>query len=148
MKNNGTVDKFIGDAIMAFWGAPLPNPDQAYQAAQAVKRMAARLGKLNQKWEAGGAPPFSIGIGVSMGDVVVGNLGSEQRFDYTIIGDEVNFSSRLEGLNKSYGTTCIIGKTAADALAKYPDMVVRELDLVMVKGKKEPTIIYELIGRK
>jgi len=148
LNERGLVDKYIGDAIMAFWGAPLQNDRMAYQSARVVIKMVERLAELNKAWEEEGTPLFHIGIGLSQGEVIVGNLGSEQRFDYTIIGDEVNFSARLEGLNKPYGTTCIIGENIKKKLEEHPDIVIRELDLVMVKGKKEPKKIFELITKE
>ncbi len=144
----GLVDKYIGDAVMAFWGAPLDNNMQGEHAAFAAIDQMRKLEELNKKWEADGLPRFDIGIGLSTGNVVVGNMGSEKRFNYTIIGDEVNFASRLEGLNKTYGTSCIISESTKKEIEKNPSFKIRELDLVTVKGKKEPKLIFELITKE
>lgn len=144
----GLVDKYIGDAVMAFWGAPLDNDMQGEHAALAALEQMRTLEKLNKKWQAEGLARFDIGIGLSTGKVVVGNMGSEKRFNYTIIGDEVNFASRLEGLNKTYGTSCIISEATKKEIEKNPTFRIRELDLVTVKGKKEPKLIFELITKE
>ena len=145
MQHQGLVDKYIGDAVMAFWGAPLQNERHAILACESVLTMMESLRKLNQKWESEGRPPFAIGVGVSTGDVVVGNMGSKRRFNYSIIGDEVNFAARIEGLTKQYGVGCIIGQGTYEAIKHVPQFVTRELDDVMVKGKLKPRRIYELI---
>lgn len=145
MDNKGLVDKYIGDAIMAFWGAPIPNESQASDACMTALVMSASLKSLNIKWKELGVPPIGIGIGLNTGDVIVGNMGSNKRFNYTIMGDEVNFGSRLEGLNKIYGTECIISKETWNAVKDDKRFIIRELDNIMVKGKKEPKMIYELI---
>jgi adenylate cyclase len=144
LENRGLVDKYIGDAIMAFWGAPLPNTTQIEDAARGARAMHERLQALNRGWQARGIPRVAIGMGISTGDVIVGNMGSRNRFNYTLMGDEVNFASRLEGLTKSYGVSCIVGEHTARELEKLGTWTVRELDLVTVKGKKEPRRIYEL----
>ena len=140
----GLVDKYIGDAIMAFWGAPLPNSLQEVAACRGALAMIRALGSLNAGLGKRDIKPIRIGIGISTGEVVVGNMGSSKRFNYTVMGDEVNFASRLEGLTKAYGISCIIGERTASALTDDPTFTVRELDLVIVKGKKEPRTIYEL----
>ncbi len=147
MQRRGLVDKYIGDAIMAFWGAPLPNRDQASDACRAVLEMSRRLRELNIDWQKENIPLIEIGVGINTGEVIVGNMGSRNRFNYTIMGDEVNFCSRLEGLNKAYGTECLISESTQKEIAKEQDLVVRELDLVMVKGKKEPKLIFELVTK-
>jgi adenylate cyclase len=147
MENKGLVDKYIGDAIMAFWGAPLENPSQAKDACRAALKMSAALKELNIKWQAEGLPSIGIGIGINTGEMIVGNMGSERRFNYTIMGDEVNFGSRLEGLNKAYGTECIISEETKKEIENDSEFLVRELDNVMVKGKQEPKRIYELITK-
>jgi adenylate cyclase len=148
MQHKGLVDKYIGDAVMAFWGAPLPNEQHAVMACESVIAMTKALAILNQKWESEGRPAFAIGVGVSTGEVVVGNIGSKRRFNYSIIGDEVNFSARIEGLTKQYGVECIIGETTYEAIKDVPHLFTRELDDVMVKGKLVPRRIYELITTK
>ncbi len=145
MDNRGLVDKYIGDAIMAFWGAPVAHPDTERDAAHAVLAMAARLTELNVFWEARGLPQLRIGVGLNAGEVVVGNMGSERRFNYTIMGDEVNFGSRLESLTTTYGVMCLVSSSVAEAIANEKDMRTREVDLIVVKGKQEPRRIFELI---
>ncbi|MEN9649491.1 MAG: hypothetical protein RL094_458 [Candidatus Parcubacteria bacterium] len=145
MEHRGLVDKYIGDAIMAFWGAPIANESQAADACLTALAMSAQLKSLNAAWKAAGVPEIGIGIGLNTGEVIVGNMGSEKRFNYTIMGDEVNFGSRLEGLNKMYGTECILSEETKKAVEGDSRFVIRELDTVMVKGKKEPKNIYELI---
>jgi adenylate cyclase len=140
----GTLDKYIGDAIMAFWGAPLPQPDHPERACRAALEMLQVLAQLQTRWAAQGRPRLDIGIGISTGPTLVGNMGSARRFNYTIMGDNVNLASRLEALNKAYGTRLIIGEKTCQAVRDK--MVVRELDLIRVKGKKTPVKIYELLG--
>lgn len=147
-RHGGTLDKFIGDAVMAFWGAPVPTPDHARRAADAALDMLRELDRLNERWAAGGAPAqLRIGIGLNTGEAIVGNIGSlTRKLDYTAIGDTVNLASRLEGLNKEYGTTIIIGEGTRAALPDDYDL--RPIDSVQVKGKEKPVQIYELRGRK
>lgn len=144
MKHNGLVDKYIGDAVMAFWGAPLDNPNQADDACLAAKEMLEKLHELNQDWSKRGLPKIGIRIGLNSGEVIVGNMGSSKRFNYTIIGDEVNFASRLEGINNFYGTHCAISENIIKSV-KSKEFVFRELDIIRVKGKSEPRKIFELI---
>lgn len=145
MKRRGLVDKYIGDAVMAFWGAPLENKNHAVDACESVLVMMKSLNKLNERWRQEGRPEFKIGVGISTGDVVVGNMGSKRRFNYSIIGDEVNFSARIEGLTKQYGVECLIGESTYKAIKNISHLRTRELDDVMVKGKVEPRRIYELV---
>ncbi len=143
-KNGGTVDKYIGDAVMAIYGAPLELPQHADHACFTALDMVTTLRELCQQWTSRGWPCIQIGIGVNSGPMTVGNLGSERLFDYTVIGDHVNLASRLEGLNKYYGTNILLsGYTAA--LLQDP-FILREVDKVKVKGKKAPVVIYELMG--
>jgi adenylate cyclase len=146
MHSKGFVDKYIGDAVMAFWGAPGENKFHAKDACNAALHMHEHLMNLNKSWKEKGFPHLSIGIGINTGNMVVGNIGSSRRFNYTIIGDEVNLGSRLEGLNKIYGTECIISESTY-AEIKNENFTVRELDYVTVKGKTEPKKIFELITR-
>jgi adenylate cyclase len=145
-KYEGLLDKYMGDAIMAVFGAPLDQPDHAVRACRTALGMMEELKRLQKKWAEEEKPVLNIGVGVNTGDMVVGNMGSEMRFDYTVMGDSVNLGSRLEGINKEYGTNIIISeftyKAAKDVL------FCRELDSVRVKGKKLPVSIYELIGEK
>ncbi len=145
MERKGLVDKYIGDAVMAFWGAPLSDELHAQNACESAVGMMRALDMLNERWKEENKPPFKIGIGISTGEVVVGNMGSRRRFNYSIIGDEVNFSARIEGLTKQYGVYCLIGQTTYEAIKGLSHLPTRELDDVMVKGKIEPRRIYELI---
>jgi adenylate cyclase len=145
-RSGGTVDKYIGDAIMAFWGAPNADEDHAFHACEAALENRARLEKLNEKWVSEGRPRFDARAALNTGEVIVGNLGTGSKLDYTVIGDSVNLASRLEGLNKRYGTSLMISE---DTLALVKDrVVVRPLDRVSVKGKSQSVAIYELIGKR
>ena len=108
LNDQGLVDKYMGDAIMAFWGAPLDQPNHPEMACESSLEMIAKLKELQTKWKNEDKPIFDIGIGINSGDAIVGNMGSSQRFDYTAIGDNVNLASRMEGLNKIYGTNILI----------------------------------------
>ncbi len=141
MAHGGMVDKFIGDAIMAVWGAPVADGQHADKAVRAALAMRDRLAELRPQWEAQGLPRIAIGVGINSGVVSAGNFGSRQRFDYTVIGDEVNLASRLEGANKAYGTTVIISEQTRERISA--PLVCRFLDLVRVKGKHRPVRIYE-----
>jgi adenylate cyclase len=142
----GTLDKYEGDAIMAFWGAPLPQPDHAKNACLAALENQKKLAELREKWIQQGLPPLRVRIGIHTGEVVAGNMGSESRFDYTVMGDNVNLASRLEGINKQYETYLLISESTRNALGD--DFVCRELDLIRVKGKEKPVKIFELVGKK
>ena len=141
----GTVDKFIGDSIMAIFGAPTPQPNHAERAVRTALEMKRLLQEFNQNRLRLGKEPIRVGVGINTGSVVVGNIGSVQRLEYTAIGDAVNLASRLEGINKQYGTEIIISEYTRRQLPD--DVIARELDDVRVKGKHEPVRIYELIGR-
>jgi adenylate cyclase len=145
-EHQGTLDKYIGDAIMAFWGAPQEQPDHALRACHAALAMLEELARLQAGWRAQGLPFIDIGIGLNTGSMSVGFVGSQDRFyNYTILGDAVNLASRLEGANKEYGTRIIIGpETCRQVRAQ---VVVRQLDLVRVKGKHAPVEIFELLAR-
>ncbi len=145
MDYKGTLDKYMGDAIMAFFGAPLPQEDHAVRACKTALDMMAKLREMRIQWKTQGYPFLDIGIGINSGEVVVGNMGSHSRFDYTIIGDQVNLASRLEGVNKLYGTNIVLSENTYKLIKDHP-FVVRELDRITVKGKIEPVTIYELIG--
>jgi adenylate cyclase len=144
--HDGTLDKFIGDAVMAFWNAPMEQPDHARRACQAALDMIRRLRVLQAGWKQRRLPALDIGIGVNTGPMVVGNTGSSSRLAYTVLGDTVNVASRLEGLSKEYGCRLVIGEgtraAAADAFA------YRFLDLVAVKGRAEPLAVYEVVERR
>src|SRR5206468_2916655 len=130
--HQGTLDKFIGDAVMAIFGAPVPLPDHAERACRAALAMIAELDDLQARWTAEGREPFRIGIGINSGDMVVGNLGSEQLFDYTVVGDGVNLGARLESLNKEYQTKVpiIISESTYEAAKEH--LEVRRLGEVIV----------------
>ena len=142
--NQGVLDKYVGDAVMAFWGAPVES-DHAYLACKAALEMMAEVGKLKAEWKSvAGFENFDIRIGINTGEMTVGNMGSNIRFDYTVIGDNVNLGSRLEGINKEYHTNIIISEAT---YAKLADRVVaQKIDQVAVKGKTKPVYIYELRG--
>jgi len=142
----GTLDKYIGDAVMAFWGAPYEDGQHAVQACIAALEMMKGVRELQKKWTAEGKPALDIGIGLNSGVASVGNMGSELRYGYTALGDAVNLSSRLEGLNKDYGTH-IIANESTYAAAKGSGFLFRELDMIRVKGKLQPVTIYELLAR-
>jgi adenylate cyclase len=144
VSHGGTLDKYMGDAIMAFFGAPLEMTDHAGRACRAALEMTATLRHLGREWEARGRPRLRIGIGLNTGVVAVGNMGSDRLFDYTAIGDHVNLASRLEGLNKYYGTEILISGHTAQALDG--NFILQEVDLVRVMGKTQPLEIFELLG--
>ena len=146
MAQQGTLDKFIGDAVMAIFGAPVAMPDHAERACRAALGMIQELEVLQARWATEGREPFHIGIGINTGDMVVGNLGSEQFFDYTVVGDGVNVGARLESLNKEYQTTTKIIISEETYLAARDVLDVRRLGEVTVKGKTRPIVAYELRG--
>ncbi len=144
INHGGTIDKYMGDAIMAEFGAPLVQPDHALLACRAALEMAITLKNLNAQWQEQGRLPLKIGVGVNSGPAAVGNMGSERLFDYTAIGDNVNLASRLEGLNKYYGTSILISQSTAELLGD--SFILREVDRVRVKGKAQAAAIFEMIG--
>jgi class 3 adenylate cyclase len=140
----GTVDKFIGDGIMAFWGAPVMLSNHALRACAGALRAARRMEQVNEAWRAEGRATFRMRIGLNSAEVLVGNVGSSDRFSYTVMGDGVNVAARLEGINKIYGTTICISDSVFDVVAQ--EVVVRPLRRVRVKGRKQEFMIYELLG--
>jgi adenylate cyclase len=142
-EKRGTIDKYVGDMIMAFWGAPVHDPDHRLHAVDAALAMLDKLENMQAEIEERNWPAINIGIGINTGMMNVGDMGSEYRRAYTVIGDAVNLGSRLEGLTKYYGVRLIVSDTTARGL---DDMVLRCLDRVKVKGKNEPVTIYELLG--
>jgi len=144
-KNRGTIDKYMGDAIMSFWGAPLHDSEHARHALYAAFDMMKELKVMQQEFREKGLPHVNIGIGLNTGIMNVGNMGSEFRVAYTVLGDAVNLGSRLEGLTKVYGVDIIVGEATKTAV---PEFIFRELDKVRVKGKNEPVTIFEPIGHK
>ncbi len=147
----GTLDKYMGDALMAFYGAPIAQPDHALRACRAAVAMRGRLAELNAEWQAEGrlaaGVALGIGIGLNSGPMSVGNMGSEEVFDYTVIGDAVNLGSRIEGLNKLYHTEILASESTVRAAGRG-DVAFRELDRVRVKGKKEAVALFEIVGRR
>jgi adenylate cyclase len=141
--NGGTLDKYVGDAIMAFFGAPKEDPHHALTACRAALSMQDELARLNEELEKEGGPALSIGMGINTGEVVVGNIGSERRMDYTVIGDHVNLASRLEGLNKEFGTGIIISEFTRK---KAGGIRTKSLGMVAIRGKEKKVRIFELIG--
>ncbi len=145
-KHRGTLDKYIGDAIMAFWGAPVDDPEHARNAVLTGLEMHVGLHELNKDLMARGWPELKIGVGVNTGPMTVGDMGSPVRQSYTVMGDAVNLGSRLEGITKQYGVGFIAGEATRELVKK--EFVFRELDRVRVKGKDEPVGIYEPLGRE
>ncbi|MBF0126210.1 MAG: adenylate/guanylate cyclase domain-containing protein [Magnetococcales bacterium] len=143
---DGTVDKFEGDAIIAFWGAPLDQPDHAKLACWAAADMAAHMESMRERLLAEGRPKMTVRMGLNSGPMVVGNMGSKQRMDYTIMGDAVNLAARLEGANKFYASGTMISGSTCEQAREHIE--VRLLDTIRVVGKKEPVPIYQLMGHK
>jgi adenylate cyclase len=142
----GTLDKYIGDSIMAVFGAPLPCPDFSARACRAALRMQGALAEFNERRVAARLQPIGAGIGISSGSVIAGYIGSEKRTEYTCIGDGVNIASRLEGASKIYGVSILISESTADEIGG--EFVIRELDTVKVIGKQQPIRVYELLGAR
>ncbi|MBP8258923.1 MAG: hypothetical protein KA118_04590 [Verrucomicrobia bacterium] len=143
-EHRGTVDKYIGDGVMAFWGAPHANPHHAADACRAAWHLQERLDQLGTEWQGAGKPPWRTRVGLHTGEVIVGNIGSEKRMNYTLIGDAVNLASRMEGLNKPFGTRILISEgtreSAGDAI------LARPVTRVVVKGRVRGVLVYELAG--
>jgi adenylate cyclase len=152
LARKGTIDKYMGDAIVAFWNAPLDDKEHQLNACEAALDMLERIDGLNEvrqlEAQEGGHPyiPINVGLGLNTGTCVVGNMGSDLRFDYSVLGDSVNLASRLEGQSKEYGFPIIVGSKTA--LAVKDKFAILELDFIMVKGKKEPEVIYAIAGRE
>jgi adenylate cyclase len=152
LARKGTIDKYMGDAIMAFWNAPLSDAQHQLNACEAAVDMLERIDVLNKQREIeaqdGGHSyiPLNVGVGLNTGTCVVGNMGSDLRFDYSVLGDSVNLASRLEGQSKECGFPIIVGSNTA--LAVKDKFAILELDFIMVKGKKEPEVIYAIAGRE
>lgn len=144
-EHRGTLDKYIGDAVMALWGAPFQQPNHAREACHTALAMKGRIAELQEQWRAGNQPVLRVGFGISTGFASVGNMGSSLRYGYTAMGDVVNLASRLEGLNKEYHTQIITSEDTYRAATDH-ELVFRELDLIRVKGKKKPVAIYELLA--
>ena len=146
MEQKGTVDKYVGDGLMAFWGAPLPMENHAYYACRAGLLCREKSAELNQKWRQMGKLTFLTRIGIHTGKTLVGNMGSENRMNYTVLGDSVNLASRLEPINDVYGTEIIVSNATYEKVSTQ--FHFRPLDVVTVKGKREYILLYELMGEK
>lgn len=146
LRHKGTLDKFIGDAIMAFWGAPTDDADHALNACRAAAKMQERLTSLREELKADGLPEIKVRIGINSGVVIAGNMGSPDLFDYTVLGDPVNLASRLEGANKQFGTSILIGGSVYEKVARQAE--ARPLGRISVKGKTEDVEVYELLGTR
>ncbi len=147
LAEGGTIDKYMGDCVMAFWNAPLPTPDHAQRAVRAGERMLKAVGELNRvlrEEEGPSAPAFAVGVGINTGDCVVGNVGSRWRYDYSVLGDTVNLASRLEGLSKEYGVSIILGPDTAEAVRT--EHVLIELDRIAVRGRATESAIYTVLA--
>jgi adenylate cyclase len=144
LAHQGTLDKFIGDAIMAFWGAPLPLPDHAVRACRAALAMQTAMAVLQQDWLLRGLSPVRARVGLHAGPLIAGNVGSWERFNYTVLGDTVNLASRLEGVNKQYGTEILLSEAVQRLIAGH--FLLRELDRIQVKGRVQLVTIYELLA--
>jgi adenylate cyclase len=140
--HHGTIDKFVGDMVMALFGAPVDDRQHADHAVSAALAMSAALGELNQRWTAEGRPTVEIGVGINSGGMIAGNVGSESIMSYTVIGDAVNLGARLESLNKEYGTRIIISDTTRGRLTGRFNL--RHLGEVVVKGKTQAVGIWEV----
>jgi adenylate cyclase len=144
LENKGTLDKYIGDAQMAFWNAPLNNAQHAKDAVKTALEMLVSLDEFNTEITAEGVPAFGMGLGINTDTVVVGNMGSSQRFDYTCLGDGVNLASRLEGQSKPYGVRIVIGQKTNEYVKD--EYLTLELDCIAVKGKKDGVNVYTVLG--
>jgi adenylate cyclase len=141
-RHQGTLDKFVGDMVMGLFGAPLPDPHHADHAVAAALEMSVELDRLNATWEAQGRPVLDIGIGINSGEMIAGNIGSSAIMSYTVIGDAVNLGSRLESLNKEYGTRLLISQATKDRLTS--PVATRLVGEVTVKGRRQPVVVYEV----
>lgn len=146
LASGGTLDKYIGDAVMAIWGAPVDVPDHAARACEVALKMQEVLVGMNKAWAKAGKPAVAIGIGINTGAMAVGNMGSAARFDYTVLGDQVNLGARLEALTKEYGISILVGE--ATVAAAGDGFVFREIDVVRMKGRAGAVPVYELVGRR
>ncbi|MBA4336428.1 hypothetical protein C0416_01465 [bacterium] len=145
-KQEGTLDKYVGDAIVAYFGAPVHQDDHAVRACHAALEMRAILPTLHEKWISEGKPKIDFRIGINTGEAIIGNIGSENYFDYTVMGDEVNLGSRLEGANKKYETKIMISESTYNQVKDYFD--TRPLDLIQVKGRNKAVRVFELLAHK
>ena len=147
LNNQGTIDKYMGDCIMAFWNAPSEDPQHREKSIDAAFAMSKALEQLNADLNRVDDDKLSVGIGINTGECIVGNMGSDKRFDYTVLGDAVNLASRLEGQSGNYGMQIILGEGSIEGLSKNKYLVC-ELDLIAVKGKSEPVTIYTVFNKE
>ena len=145
-RHRGLLDKYMGDAVMAFWGAPIEAHDNAVRSCRAALDMLTALAEQSARRRAAGSPTWEIGVGISSGHAAVGNFGSSRRFSYTAVGDTVNVASRIEGLNREYGTRILVSEFTRERIEG--DFVCREIDRVSVKGRVQPVTIHELLGER
>ena len=143
---DGYLDKYIGDAIMGFWNAPLPQPDHAYRACRAALAMERREREIQPEMVRRGVDECLTRIGINTGPMVVGDMGSRDRFNYTVLGDSVNLGARLEGANKFYGSRILMAQATADLVRDR--FLIRKLDVLQVKGKRQPMAVFELLGER
>jgi adenylate cyclase len=143
LEEGGTLDKYIGDALMAFWGAPVPQEDHAFRACRTALRFLEELEQLRKTWRAEGLPEIEIGVGINSGTMVVGNMGSDLRFDYTVMGDAVNLASRLEGANKLFHTSVMVSEDTWKRIASRA--TGRRLGSLRLRGRSEPVRVWELL---
>ena len=143
-RNQGTLDKFVGDCVMAFWGAPLHQENHAELCARTALEMQATLDQLNEQWKQQGRPELKIGVGINSGEMIFGNIGSERRMDFTVIGDNVNLAARLESVTKELKASIVISDATYQRIAARAE--VRDLGTIHVKGKDVPIHVYELLG--
>jgi adenylate cyclase len=146
LREDGTLDKYIGDSIMSFWNAPLPQADHAFRACRVALALQRRERAIQGSLQERGAPTLATRIGINTGPMVVGDMGSKERFNYTVLGDSVNLGSRLEGANKLYGSRILLARSTAELVKDR--FLMRKLDLLLVKGKRTPLAVYELLGER
>lgn len=144
LSHDGTLDKFVGDAVMAVWGSPIPQPDHALRGVCTAWHMSQRHNELKAKWLAEGKVPFEIGIGVNTGEVVAGNMGSPARMEFTVIGDNVNTAARLESATKDLAAKILLSGSTYEAVKEH--VQIKEHPAIRVKGKEQPILVYELLG--
>jgi adenylate cyclase len=146
LTNGGLIDKYIGDGVMAIFGAPIPQSDHPARACNTALVMLAAVEQFRSEAEKQGFPPVEIGVGINSGPMVLGNMGSEKKFNYTVMGDNVNIASRIEKLNKQFGTRIIVSENTYQEVKDYYNC--REIDRVRIEGREQEITIYELLGRR
>jgi adenylate cyclase len=144
LAHRGMLDKYIGDSLMAVFGAPLPDPEHPFNACRAAVAMREALARLHARWRVEGRPCLEMRIGINTGPMVIGNMGTERRFDYTVMGDEVNVAARLEGANKALGTGILVSASTREAAGA--GVVLRPCGSIEVRGRKQPVAVFELLA--